>query len=128
MQKNPAMKNRIIMQSRYYDYKENKEMLFRVIGEESENEFHVVTVYKTLLERGFKMKIIYDPQTDSLTLIFREMAVKESDEIREGLIVDYGEDDRIVAIEMLDASENIFEPLSFLYEIKGQKAAQKAIA
>ncbi len=74
------------------------------------------------------MKIIYDPQTDSLTLILREMAVKESDEIREGLIVDYGEDDRIVAIEMLDASENISEPLSFLFEIKGQKPAQKAIA
>jgi uncharacterized protein YuzE len=74
------------------------------------------------------MKIIYDPKTDSLTLIFREMAVKESDEIREGLIVDYGEDDKIVAIEMLDASENISEPLSFLYEIKGQSTAQKAVA
>lgn len=47
MQKMPARKNRIIMQSRYYDYKENKEMLLRVIGEESENEFHVVTVYKS---------------------------------------------------------------------------------
>jgi uncharacterized protein YuzE len=49
-------------------------------------------------------------------------------EIREGLIVDYGEDDRIVAIEMLDASENISEPQAFLYEIKGQTAAHKAIA
>ncbi len=74
------------------------------------------------------MKIIYDPQTDSLTLILREMAVKESDEIREGLIVDYGEDNRVVAIEMLDASENISEPQSFLYEIKGQTATHKAIA
>ena len=74
------------------------------------------------------MKIIYDPQTDSLTLILREMAVKESDEILEGLIVDYGEDDKIVAIEMLDASENISDPQAILYEIKGQKAAHKAIA
>lgn len=65
-------------------------------------------------------------QTDSLTLILREMAVKESDEMREGLIVDYGKDNKIVAIEMLDASENIFEPQVFLYEIKGRKA--KAIA
>jgi hypothetical protein len=47
MQKITARKNRIIMQSRYYDYKENKEMLLRVIGEKSENEFHVVTVYKS---------------------------------------------------------------------------------
>ncbi len=74
------------------------------------------------------MKIIYDPQTDSLTLILREMAVKESDEIREGLIVDYGEDNKIVAIEMLDASENISEPQAFLYEIKGKKAVHKAVA
>ena len=74
------------------------------------------------------MKIIYDPQTDSLTLILREMAVKESDEMREGLILDYGEDNKIVAIEMLDASENISDPQAILYEIKGQKAAYKAIA
>jgi hypothetical protein len=47
MQKKLGMKNRIIMQSRYYDNKENKEMVLRVIGEELENEFHVVTVYKT---------------------------------------------------------------------------------
>jgi hypothetical protein len=47
MQKMPAKKNRIIMQCRYYDNKENKEMLLRVIAEESENEFHVVTVYKS---------------------------------------------------------------------------------
>jgi hypothetical protein len=47
MQKMPSKNNRIIMQSRYYDNIENKEMLLRVIGEESENEFHVVTVYKS---------------------------------------------------------------------------------
>lgn len=55
------------------------------------------------------MKVIYDPQTDSLTIILRDVPVKESDEIRGGLIVDYGGDDRIVAIEMLDASESATE-------------------
>lgn len=35
------------MQGKYYDPIENKEMLLRVIGEESEKQFHVVTVYKT---------------------------------------------------------------------------------
>ncbi|MDW7725931.1 MAG: hypothetical protein SCH70_02280 [Candidatus Methanoperedens sp.] len=39
-----------------------------------------------------------------------------------------GEDNKIVAIEMLDASENISEPQVFLYEIKKQIAARKAIA
>jgi uncharacterized protein YuzE len=55
------------------------------------------------------MKVIYDPQTDSLTILIRDVPVKESDEIRDGLIVDYGGDGHIVAIEMLDASENATE-------------------
>jgi hypothetical protein len=47
MQKLPAKKNRIIMQKRYIDDMKHKEMLLRVIGEELENTFHVITVYKT---------------------------------------------------------------------------------
>ena len=64
------------------------------------------------------MKVIYDPQTDSLTILLRDAPVKESDEIRDGLIVDYGGDDRIVAIEMLDASENATDLSALLYELK----------
>jgi len=67
------------------------------------------------------MKVIYDPDTDILTLILREMSIEESDEISEGVIIDYGKDNKIVSIEMLDASENISEPQSFMYEIKGSK-------
>lgn len=55
------------------------------------------------------------------------MPVKESDEIKDGIIVYYGEDDKIVAIEMLDTSKNISEPQAFLYEMKGQDS-HKAIA
>lgn len=68
------------------------------------------------------MKLIYDPKTDILTLILREASVKESDEIREGVIVDYGADDKIVSIEMLDASDVVSELQSLLYEVKAQKA------
>ncbi len=67
------------------------------------------------------MKVIYDPDTDILTLILREMSIEESDEISEGVIIDYGKDNKIVSIEMLDASENISEPQSFMYEINGSK-------
>lgn len=60
MQKMPAKKNRIIMQGKYYDHIENKEMLLRVIGEESEKEFHVVTVYKTSnIEKYWKEDVVY---------------------------------------------------------------------
>ena len=67
------------------------------------------------------MKVIYDPDTDILTLILREMSIEESDEISEGVIIDYGNDNKIVSIEMLDASENISGPQSFIYEIKRSK-------
>lgn len=46
-QKISAKKNRIIIQGRYYDDIEKKEMLLRVIGKELEKAFHVITVYKT---------------------------------------------------------------------------------
>jgi len=50
------------------------------------------------------MKAIYDPETDTLTLILRDMAIAESNEVRDGLIIDYSKDNKIVSIEMLDAS------------------------
>ncbi|MCG7849371.1 MAG: DUF2283 domain-containing protein [ANME-2 cluster archaeon] len=68
------------------------------------------------------MKVIYDPDTDILNMTLREMPIEESDEIIEGLIIDYGKDNKIVSIEMLDASDNVTEPQSFLYEIKGRTA------
>ena len=64
------------------------------------------------------MKVIYDPETDILSLILRDKAIKESDEIREGIIIDYGEDGKVVAMEILDASENIEEPKGIFYELK----------
>jgi len=46
-QKMPSKKGRVVAQSKYYDEKENKEMLLRVIGIEASDKFEVVTVYKT---------------------------------------------------------------------------------
>lgn len=67
------------------------------------------------------MKVIYDPETDILDLIFREAQVAESDEIRDGLIVDFGKDGKIVSLEVLDASEHITDPQSIAYELKGRQ-------
>ncbi|MDW7777070.1 MAG: DUF2283 domain-containing protein [Methanosarcinales archaeon] len=66
------------------------------------------------------MKVIYSPDAEILTLILREMPPEESDEISEGLIIGCGKDNKIVSIEMLDASDNVTEPQSLLYEIKGR--------
>ena len=67
------------------------------------------------------MKVIYDPSTDTLTLLFREEPVTESDELREGLIIDYGGDGKIVSVEILDASENVAEPQGIEYELRSRR-------
>ncbi len=65
------------------------------------------------------MKVIYDPETDTIDLIFREEPVVESDEVQEGIILDYGRDGKLVSIEVLDASEHVREPNTMIYEAKG---------
>ncbi len=51
------------------------------------------------------MKIIYDPETDSLTITLRQERIKESDEVRPGVIADFGYDGGIVRLEILRASK-----------------------
>ncbi|MBM4284558.1 MAG: DUF2283 domain-containing protein [Deltaproteobacteria bacterium] len=51
------------------------------------------------------MKITCDPETDSLTITLRQERIKESDEIRPGVIADFGYDGGIVRFEILQASK-----------------------
>ncbi len=51
------------------------------------------------------MKVTYDVETDSLTIVLREERVKESDEVRPGVIADFGYDDMIVRFEIMHASK-----------------------
>lgn len=69
------------------------------------------------------MKVIYDPETDTLDVIFRDGPVSESDELREGIVIDYDKEGRIVSVEVLDASRHVSQPQSFQYELKVPKAA-----
>lgn len=69
------------------------------------------------------MKVIFDPETDTLSIILREDNVTESDEVRDGIIIDYNKDGKIVSIEILDASEQVSEPQGILYEFKGKEKA-----
>jgi uncharacterized protein YuzE len=50
------------------------------------------------------MKVQYDPQTDTLTIRLREERIKESEEVRPGVIADYGYDGGLVRFEVLRAS------------------------
>jgi len=69
------------------------------------------------------VKVIYDPENDIVDFILSDESVAESDEIREGVIVDYSDDGKIVSIEILDASEKIADPKGIQYEIKSQRVA-----
>jgi uncharacterized protein YuzE len=53
------------------------------------------------------VKVIYDKDTDTLSIIMRKGSVFESDETRPGLILDYDRARRLVSIELLDASEQV---------------------
>jgi len=56
------------------------------------------------------MKIIYDKETDTLSIILSKGKVAESEEPRPGLILDYDKSGRLVSLELLDASEQISGP------------------
>ena len=51
------------------------------------------------------MKVSYDAETDTMTITLREARIKESDEVRPGVIADFGYDGGIVRFEILNASK-----------------------
>ena len=51
------------------------------------------------------MKVSYDKETDSLTITLRDERMKESDEIRPGVITDFGYDGGVVRFEIMQASK-----------------------
>jgi len=51
------------------------------------------------------MRVKYDEQVDALYIRLKETPYHESDEIKEGFIIDYDKDGNIIGIEIIDASE-----------------------
>ena len=63
------------------------------------------------------MKVIYDPRTDSLTVILKEgVAVAESDEDKPGVILDYDEQGNLLSLEILDASRRVTDARKIEYQ------------
>ena len=50
------------------------------------------------------MKVDYDRETDTLVITLREERIRESDEVRPGVIADFGYDGQIVRFEIARAS------------------------
>lgn len=63
------------------------------------------------------MKVTYDRETDTLTVIFTETPVAESDEDKPGVILDYDQSGNLVSIEILDASRRVTSPGRIEYQV-----------
>jgi uncharacterized protein YuzE len=71
------------------------------------------------------MRIIYDQETDTMTVIFKESSVEESDEAKNGIIIDYDNHGDIVSIEILDAKKRITQPTQVVYQLDERDAASR---
>lgn len=65
------------------------------------------------------MKIHYDQSQDALYLRFSENPYFQSEEVREGIILDYSESGEIIGIEILEVSKNLSQ--EFLSSLLRQK-------
>ena len=66
------------------------------------------------------MKIQYDEQTDTLTVVLRVGAkVAESDEEKPGVILDYDDSGQLVSLEILDASKRGAEAKKIEFSLAG---------
>ncbi|MBI3152092.1 MAG: DUF2283 domain-containing protein [Chloroflexi bacterium] len=63
------------------------------------------------------MKVNYDSETDTLTIIFTDAPVAESDEEKPGIILDYDEKGNLVSLEIMDASIRVNAPSRIEYQV-----------
>jgi len=63
------------------------------------------------------MRVRYDRETDTLTVIFADSPVVESDEDKPGTILDYDASGNLVSIEILDASRRVGLPTQIEYQV-----------
>ncbi len=72
------------------------------------------------------MKFHYDEKQNALAIRFSEGEYEESDQIADGVVLDYDKDGRIIGIEFLDASRRF--PKQFAEDIKKNKLPIEAQA
>ena len=56
------------------------------------------------------MRVRVDHAADAVYLNLTDRAIKDSEEVADGIVVDYDDEGRIVGIEILDASKRTADP------------------
>ena len=62
------------------------------------------------------MKVTYDVESDSMTIVFRDVPIVESDEMSHNVIADFDEAGEVVSIEVLRASKVVSDTEHVLFE------------
>ena len=65
------------------------------------------------------MRVNYDKATNSLVITLRDDRIKESDEVRPGVIADFGYDGGSVRFEIMQASRVVGNTEEMQFEISG---------
>ncbi len=68
------------------------------------------------------MNIVYDEGTDSLYIHLSARKAADSDEVEDGVVLDYAEDGTLVGIDIQHASR-LTDPARLSFELAGAKAA-----
>ena len=63
------------------------------------------------------MRVVYDKETDPLVITLRDDRIKESDEVRPGVIADFGYDGGIVRFEIMQASRVVCNTQEMQFEV-----------
>jgi uncharacterized protein YuzE len=65
------------------------------------------------------MKIEYDQQADAMYIRLSAGSVAESDEVRQGLVLDFDVEGQVLGIEILDVSKRTDNPREIAMELIG---------
>jgi uncharacterized protein YuzE len=70
------------------------------------------------------MKVQYDPQADAMYIRLAAGEVADSDEVREGVVIDYDAQGRVLGIELLDVSRRTDNPRELSLELLAPQPAE----
>ena len=63
------------------------------------------------------MKVQYDPLADAMYIQLAEGTVADSDEVRDGVVLDYDASGRVLGIEVLKLSQRADKPNVMAFEL-----------